>query len=166
MSALMSSLLDEATTLAPKPTYQRLESLGDSVLGLFAAIMIMAGNAELSLTFDEGGGRLEEVVKNDKLFSAALRIGANNLLLTSQHPRKWKDASSSCVQIADSLMSDVVESLLGAAFIHDCKCIDVMGSVAAALFEKLQLPVSTSSHVLSARDLVPSCLTVGSNLTH
>jgi dsRNA-specific ribonuclease len=165
-SACLCSLLGEATTIAPKPTYQRLEFLGDSVLGFYFTVILFSMNSDLAMTYDDVGACLEESIKNDELVSAALRIGANCLLFTNQRELKWHtehSAGSVCELISDSTMSDAVESLLGATFVYDWAHQGRNASI--ALFEQLQLPISrqknTNNVHISANDALSSCMTNG-----
>ena len=170
MIAPLSSLLREATTLTPKPKYQRLEFLGDSVLAFFVVLAIMARNPALKLTYDDIESHLSVSTKNSTLCDAALQIGANQLIFCGQRERKWRSRysgdkglnklmRSTRVAICDSIMSDTVESLLGAAFMHDMNCNSSTGrSVSAALFDRLQLPNCKENCSIKQVNILSSCL--------
>lgn len=71
------SRLDEALTVA---TYQRLEFLGDTVLGFFLAVNLMSRNSSLTWDNDDLAEILQGAGNNKTLCDAALHIGAGRLL--------------------------------------------------------------------------------------
>ena len=175
-SKSLGALVKEATTLAPRSTYQRLEFIGDSVLGFFVAVVLMAGNSSMRLSFDDLGDIFVHATRNIVLHDAALRIGAHRLLHTSQ--QKWRSAYSPASQsnelhhreeISDSILSDVVESLLGATFVQDTKHKrdppDKQKHIAVSIFRRLQLPISgidsTEEQSFCAYDALEPCLKHG-----
>ena len=120
-SASLVPLLREATTLFPESMYQRLEFLGDSVLGFFVAVATVTSNSALAMTFDDIEKCLTKAIKNHSLYSAGLRMGVNHLLFMSERQRKWRSKYAgtrglnkslmSCHEsIADSIISDAVET--------------------------------------------------------
>ncbi|KAL7581561.1 hypothetical protein ACA910_022124 [Epithemia clementina (nom. ined.)] len=134
-------LLREATTLFPAPTYDRLEFLGDSVLGYFLALNVIACNTSLDWTGGDGGqnGTLLDVVwdsedmnehisiavRNVALAEAAKQMQLENLLYRQLHfksaylPEDKQSKRQRMNEIPNKTLSDCVESLLCAAFLAD-----------------------------------------------
>ena len=154
---LGARLLDEALTVAK---YQRLEFLGDAVLGFFLALNLMARNASLMWDNEDLELVFSAACKNKTLYDASLRIGIGALLRTGN--KTWtsifqaKPAASpdplqemiqiiTCSQqsdyqlVPDKNLSDVVESLLGAVFLAG-KSGD--SRLVIGLLERLKLPIS------------------------
>ena len=115
-----------STSVAREPTsYQRLEFLGDSVLKYFTSLTVMAGH----LTWHEGilSGKKDHLVSNARLASAALELGLAKFIRTTPFTgRKWRPLYNSKLlqgrikekrQMSTKTLADVVESLIGAAFI-------------------------------------------------
>jgi len=150
------SLLDEATSLSPHSTYQRLEFLGDAVLNYFLSIDLMARNAELKWDANDLGETIQVAMNNKSLGKASLRIGLSRLLGIGGS--KWKSAYNSNItgqispdapcessqlrysdlqsdELSEKTLSDVVESLLAVAFINSAD-----GSIVAGLLNELELP--------------------------
>eukprot|EP00562_Extubocellulus_spinifer_P003663 CAMPEP_0178537604 /NCGR_PEP_ID=MMETSP0696-20121128/36679_1 /TAXON_ID=265572 /ORGANISM="Extubocellulus spinifer, Strain CCMP396" /LENGTH=1341 /DNA_ID=CAMNT_0020169845 /DNA_START=174 /DNA_END=4198 /DNA_ORIENTATION=+ len=150
------SLLDEATSLSPHSTYQRLEFLGDAVLNYFLSIDLMARNAELKWDANDLGEIIQVAMNNKTLGKASLRIGLSRLLGIGGS--KWKSAYNSNItgqispdapcessqlrysdlqsdELSEKTLSDVVESLLAVAFINSAD-----GSIVAGLLDELELP--------------------------
>ena len=160
-------LVEEACTLSPKERYQRLEFLGDAVLGYFLALNLMARNAELKWDFDELSNLLSVAARNSALYDASLRTGVNRML--RQDTDKWKSAFRSSATISnttvkttlefsllmgsssqieeirelrDRTLADVAESLLGIAFLDGLHKLDENNSnLTIALLNEFRLPL-------------------------
>ena len=124
----LPDLLREATTLVPKQTYQRLEFLGDAVLGFFVALNAMANNALLVWDSDDLQELMSQAVRNQELARAARACTGFSSLLYSRHnhasfqsahygPRKKVKKASDEPDVADRQMSDCAESILAAAYL-------------------------------------------------
>jgi dsRNA-specific ribonuclease len=142
-SISLTRLVEEACTVSPKERYQRIEFLGDSVLGYFIALNLMARNFSLKWDFNELSIILSGAGNNSVLYDAALRVGINRML---RHDRQsWKSAFGTLAvtdtkrdgstlesalvmgassqnhevwDVRDKPMADVAESLLGVAYLH------------------------------------------------
>lgn len=165
-SSSLSSAVKEATSTIPKLTYQRLEFLGDSVLGFFLGINLMGMNSSLVWDSDELGRLLSAAANTRVLQGAALRSGIPRLLLghrqevqslsyTSTYSKTSSDDQCLVVRsllsidgqstgkVHDRILSDVVESLLGVAYLdgkssnHDPSG----GRMVIALLEHYSLPL-------------------------
>lgn len=153
-----AGLLDEALTVAK---YQRLEFLGDAVLGFFLALNLMSLNSSLTWDNDDLSIIFTDSCKNSTLYDAALRIGVGSLVRT-QHDI-WASiflpktasfptpvhtmiqnitGSRACdyqlIDASDKILSDIVESLLGAVFLAE-EQLD--SSLLIGLLEGLRLPI-------------------------
>ena len=154
----LPELLGEATTLFPKQTYQRLEFLGDAVLGFFVALNAFANNALLVWDSDDLQEIMSKAVRNEELARAAHHCAGFSSLLHSR-PYVFKSAYQAGPgkvkatiepDIADRQMSDCAESLLAAAYLADLCCTVEPESSSASdgemvvyILEKLQLPFPT-----------------------
>lgn len=100
------NLLDEATTLYPCKTYERLEFLGDAVLSFFLTINAVVLNATLHLDYDD----IEEM-RN--------RYENNIVLSKAATTLKLSDIAFSGNSIGTSALSDLFESVLGCVYLMD-----------------------------------------------
>jgi len=119
VTALSASGAKEATN------YQRLEFLGDSILKIFTSITLMAEN----LNWHEGflSAKKDRVVANARLSRAAVELGLDRYILTKQFTsQKWRPLYNSELlrsrtesrrQMSSKILADVVEALIGAAFL-------------------------------------------------
>ena len=103
------ALLREALTHASagQPHYQRLEFLGDRVLGCAIAHWLFEGSD------DEGGmaRRLAALVDRDSCADVARALGA------AEHIRVDRGARQAGVHRTDNTLADVAEALIGAIFL-------------------------------------------------
>jgi dsRNA-specific ribonuclease len=153
---------EEATTIA---RFQRLEFLGDAVLGLFLAINLMALNSNLAWDIDDLTVSFTDAAKNSSLHEAALRIGANRLIQQTESKENWRSAYNTkenndpmpfdvvhhvtrtlendfkFITWNDKVLSDLVESLLGAAFLVGKADQSNHMRLLIGLFEALKLPI-------------------------
>ena len=156
---LGADLLGEALTVTK---YQRLEFLGDSVLGFFVALNLMARNSSLMWDNEDLTMILADACKNTTLYDAALRLGIGSLvrtgkdvwrstfqtketaptapiLSTIQTITRSRDSDYQIIEATDKILSDVVESLMGAA------CLVAQSGDSRTLIgflEGLRLPIS------------------------
>lgn len=104
--------------------YQRYEFLGDSLLKLITSIHLVA-NYPL---WHEGllSAEKDKIVSNDRLYQIALELGLDHFILTKSFTgRKWRPSYVSQFtavpdekrEMSTKTLADVVESLLGAAFL-------------------------------------------------
>ncbi|KAI9869964.1 MAG: Dicer-like protein 2, partial [Pleopsidium flavum] len=105
--------------------YQRLEFLGDSILKLLTSITLMAEYPK----WHEGflSAKKDHVVANARLSRAAVEVGLDQYILTKQFTgHKWrplynaellKPATESKRQMSTKVLADVVEALIGAAYL-------------------------------------------------
>ena len=164
----LSVLLCEATTTFPSITFQRLEFLGDSVLGFFVALNLFARNSSLAWDYEDFGNIDQAAVKNVALYGGSLRAGLNRLIharpipwrspygpaethkkkrKTSMDPSLEKSVfgystEGQVIAIGDSILSDTVESVLGAVYLHGMGDADdsTGGRMTVAVLELLSLP--------------------------
>ncbi len=152
------SLLEECTTLSPCIFYQRLEHLGDTVIGFFTSMNLIGRNYELNWDSDDLGNMKNDSVKNKAFFRTALEIGLSPILGVSTCTSKWdviykhidlfqseREEESSerernfsnenCVELSDKVLSDVFESILGAVYRLG------ESSLIVALLEEFKLPL-------------------------
>lgn len=132
VTALSASGANEATD------YQRLEFLGDSILKLFTSITLMAEH----LTWHEGflSAKKDRIVANARLSRAAVEVGLDRYILTKHFTsHKWRppyvseltrSKAESRRQMSTKVLADVVEALIGAAFLDGdaeraCSCLKV-----------------------------------------
>ncbi|EKV06652.1 Dicer-like protein 2 [Penicillium digitatum PHI26] len=104
--------------------YQRFEFFGDSVLKFTVSCQLFFRNTN----WHEGylSESRDKLVQNTRLAHAALDIGIDCFILTSRFtPRKWAaplirnklEASTAKRSISTKVLADVVESLIGAAYV-------------------------------------------------
>lgn len=164
----LSVLLCEATTTFPSITFQRLEFLGDSVLGFFVALNTFSTNSSLAWDYEDFRNIQQAAVKNVALHGGSLRAGMSRLL--HARPIPWRSpygpaetnkkkrktilepsleksifgysSEGQVIEIGDSILSDTVESVLGAVYLHGMGDADdnTGGRMTVAVFELLSLP--------------------------
>lgn len=162
----LANLVNEACTVVPNGRYQRLEFLGDAVLGYFIALNVMARNSELRWDYDDLNQILSCAGRNTALYDGSLRLGINRIL---RHEKKeWKSVyrSSSTTNdkmcsmtletclltdvttpnemqdIRDKTMSDIAESLLAVAYLDgQYRLISSRSNMVIALLNRLLLPL-------------------------
>ncbi|KAI2513467.1 hypothetical protein MHU86_941 [Fragilaria crotonensis] len=134
---LGADLLSDALTVTK---YQRLEFLGDAVLGFFVALNLMARNSSLMWDNEDLTMIFADACKNATLYEAALRLGIGSLVRTGkdawssrfqtkgvvlsaptlaivQRITRSGNSDYQIIEATDKILSDIVESLLGAAFL-------------------------------------------------
>ena len=133
------SLLNEATSLSPCITYQRLEFIGDAVLAFFLSIQVFSQNFNLEYNVDDLGEAIQLSVTNVILKDCSIR----NLALDTIIHRNMNNDGDVRTLISDHMISDIMEALLAAAFFMD-ECM-VIG-----LLDLLNLPLAlkTENHRL------------------
>uniref|UniRef100_A0A093URX2 Dicer-like protein 2 n=1 Tax=Talaromyces marneffei PM1 TaxID=1077442 RepID=A0A093URX2_TALMA len=104
--------------------YQRYEFLGDSLLKLITSIHLVVNNP----LWHEGmlSAAKDTIVSNGRLYRTALNLGLDRFILTKSFTgRKWRPSYVSQFEtvgeekreLSTKTLADVVESLLGAAFL-------------------------------------------------
>jgi dsRNA-specific ribonuclease len=112
--------------------YQRLEFLGDSVLKMCTALQLMGAHTQ----WHEGylSAHKDRIVANWTLARAALDAGLDAFIVTKPFVlRRWRPFYQSTLlpleattapsprrQVSSKVLADVVESLIGAAFLEGC----------------------------------------------
>lgn len=112
-----------ASSASEETNYQRYELLGDSVLKLIAGVQLMAEYPN----WHEGylSGKKDCSVANSKLAQESMRLGMSRFIVTDHFsPLKWK-SKYSCAPVLEEekhlstkMLADVVESLIGAAYLE------------------------------------------------
>jgi dsRNA-specific ribonuclease len=194
-----SDSLSEATSLFPVNRYERLEFLGDAVLGYFLALHTLVSNASLAMDSDEIRDAISADGRNSALVGSALRIGLPRLVRAGKGSWRSIYGASSCgsqkqadkiptdtktldpifespgagesAKLANSTLSDIVESVLAATYLSDMsddlesseematKDLEVSG-VTVALLEKL-LPSCSTKERSTRFNIFGPCLRVG-----
>lgn len=145
-------LLEIATSLLPTKRYERLEFLGDKVLGYFVVWNLFAKNSSLNWDEEDLGNHISAAVRNVALFEGALSAGINQMLYAGLIPWKQKNAIMSDaadgphvakISIADSTMADVVESVLAAVYLEEWNNCNHhhIGHMVIPFLNKLNLPM-------------------------
>uniref|UniRef100_A0A7S2XPR3 RNase III domain-containing protein n=1 Tax=Attheya septentrionalis TaxID=420275 RepID=A0A7S2XPR3_9STRA len=160
------SRLQEATTVTPCVTYQRLEFLGDAVLTYFVAVNMMARNSRLQWDFDDLGRIGSDSATNKALVDAALRVGFSQVIWAGR--RKWRNAqrfpssqkrlipthsqnerasalleysqSHHSTELSDHHLSDVIESLLAVLYLEEINTGGT-GDMCIGMLDHLKLPL-------------------------
>ncbi|KAH8828152.1 hypothetical protein DL96DRAFT_1602006 [Flagelloscypha sp. PMI_526] len=105
--------------------YQRLEQLGDTILKFAVSCQLIAEYP----SWPEGflSAAMQRVVSNVKLAERCFELNLSKYIIRNRFiPRKWRPAYTSYFQEMDvdkemlstKMLSDVVESLIGAAYLH------------------------------------------------
>ena len=120
----LSSLLEEATSSYPTSRFERLEFLGDTVLGYFLTVEAVMMNKTFTWTADDIGDFVTKYGKNVSLVDAACCIGLQRAIYSRR--AKWSSAygnmagqanfQSEHVEIQQSLLSDIFEGFLAAVY--------------------------------------------------
>ena len=186
------ALLREATTLFPASTYDRLEFLGDSVLGYFLAINALACNgffewdsenvAEKHAILDKAwdsedmAEHISIACRNITLAVAAQRFQLENLMYrhaqynSAYSPEDKRTKRLNKVDIPNKTLSDGVESLLCSAFLAD----DVKNeSLVVYILNLLKLPFPRTGEMgdwfkasgAALRDGYPLCTNIKQKLS-
>lgn len=133
-------LLMEATTVFPTSRFERLEFLGDRVLNYMIALNMFARNGELNWSQDDYRELCSIAKANMALIDAALRIGMDRVIHAGVIP--WKETEATFV-IPDAFFSNVTESVLGAAYLHEWNRMGngALGVLMVGILERLRLPI-------------------------
>jgi len=167
------SLLEDATTLFPCVAYEQLEHVGDVVLGYFVAINLFARNTYLKWDSDDLGYFKSLAVRNSALYHAASQIGLSSVCWkgmnkwTSAYTMKFQNPtiniSTACntsmannsfhsSEISDKQLSDILEALLGTAFLAESDEIVGTGRMVVALLNELNLPLPNQRKTDTTKD--------------
>ena len=154
-------LLLEATHLYPIPLYKRLEFLGDAVLGFTLALnLVVRHNSALQWDNEDLTEMHTLPVKNVTLSKCANFMGLIRLLQfkhsnwRSDYIQRQPNVSAEAGELADSALSDVVESMLAAVYLSGKKHPLLVSLVIASIIEKLKLPMSVPT--VSRKESDPS----------
>jgi dsRNA-specific ribonuclease len=121
MRQLTSALT--APNASQRDNFQRLEYLGDALLKFYATVVLFCQNPglpESQLTVLR-----DQVVKNERLQQRVVELGLD-IYLSSEgfNPRTWSLKPSSDThgvrKLSNKTLADVMEALIGAAFMDDC----------------------------------------------
>jgi dsRNA-specific ribonuclease len=193
----LSDSLSEATSLFPVSRYEGLEFLGDSVLGYFLALNAVVQNSSLAMDSDEIGDVISADGRNSALLGPALRSGLSRViragkgswqsLYSASASQKQADklqadsildsffespGAGETVELANSTLSDIVESMLAATYLSDtsgylesagemeAKQLEAGGGVTVAFLEKL-LPFCSTKENATCFKIFGPCLRVG-----
>jgi len=136
------SLLWEATTVHPKSEYDRIEFLGDAVLGYFLGLNALACNEGFQMDCDDLVEKLmSRALKNKTLEKAGRRIKLENIL-NLRHLYNFRSAYATqpgkkvgTELVVGKKWGDCVESLLGSTYLGEGT-----GSLTMFLLDMLNLP--------------------------
>lgn len=162
---------------ANEPTdYQRQEFLGDSYLKYLTSLTLMAQH----LNYHEGilSHKKDHIVSNSSLASAAIKTGLDRYILTKAFiGNKWRplykgllidDKSEGKREISSKTLADVVEALVGAAFLdggetNSLACLDIFlpdvpwltpSRACQVLYEAYEFDVPPSSQLCQIEQLI------------
>lgn len=162
---------------ANEPTdYQRQEFLGDSYLKYLTSLTLMAQH----LNYHEGilSHKKDHIVSNSALASAAIKTGLDRYILTKAFTgNKWRpmytgmlidDKSEGKREISSKTLADVVEALVGAAFLDggeakSLACLDIFlpnvpwltpSRACQVLYEAYELDVPPSPQLNQIEQLI------------
>jgi dsRNA-specific ribonuclease len=147
-------LLSEAFTIFPKPTYQRLEFLGDAILSYYVCNNIVAYNGALQWDANDIGDIIQKAVKNRAFVPASIRLGITRFLLQPNKMR-WKssyDQNNDCqsqgygtIIVNDSILSDLFESVISSVYLANTTICSEHVMVEILNMAKLPFPKVSSN---------------------
>jgi len=150
--------LEEATSIGSFIAYERLEHLGDAVLGYFVALNYFACNSSMQWDDEDMGQHKLLTTRNKVLKRAALKCGIDRVIYECQSDKLWEMAFKGNVNYGSQRqprdlcyrhLSEVVESIIGVAFLN---CSDAHGPIfndccekkVIEFLEELNLPFQLS----------------------
>lgn len=125
---LLLTYLEEATSIGSFVAYERLEHLGDAVLGYFVSMNYFAYNANMQWDDEDMGQCKLRTVRNKVLKRAGLGCGIDRVIHESQSEKQWDTVfrGNTCIGIQQKrrevcyrYLSEVVESIIGAIFLNN-----------------------------------------------
>lgn len=169
-TAISASSAHEATD------YQRLETLGDSILKIMTSLTLMTEH----LNYHEGilSHQKDHIVSNSSLANAAMRMGLDHFIITKSFTgQRWRPLYNGGLaanqpertrEMSTKTLADVVEALIGASYLDGglqkaVACLEIFlpevpwpialraSQILYGVYD-LQVPVST--HVVEAEKVI------------